>query len=102
MVALVLATIFFGVYPKPIFDVTRASTAHLVQLHQQGVAVATAGDAAMNRAHGGRTVSHPSSFLRSAAWLLLMLGVFAGDRHQPALTYLCRRAAPHCRRALWS
>jgi NADH-quinone oxidoreductase subunit M len=43
LVVLVLATIFFGVYPKPVFDVTRASTAHLVQLHQQGVAVATAG-----------------------------------------------------------
>jgi NADH:ubiquinone oxidoreductase subunit 4 (subunit M) len=42
-VVLVLATIFFGVYPKPVFDVTRASTAHLVQLHEQGVAVATAG-----------------------------------------------------------
>jgi NADH-quinone oxidoreductase subunit M len=43
MAVLVIATIFFGVYPKPVFDVTRASTAHLVQLHQQGVAVATAG-----------------------------------------------------------
>jgi NADH-quinone oxidoreductase subunit M len=39
MVALVLLTIFFGVYPKPIFDVTSVSTAHLVQLHQGGVAV---------------------------------------------------------------
>jgi NADH-quinone oxidoreductase subunit M len=38
MASLVLATIYFGVYPKPVFDVTRASTAHLVQLHQQGVA----------------------------------------------------------------
>jgi NADH-quinone oxidoreductase subunit M len=43
MVTLVLATLLFGIYPNLIFDVTRASTAHLVQLHQQGVAVATAG-----------------------------------------------------------
>jgi NADH-quinone oxidoreductase subunit M len=42
LAVLVLATIWFGVYPKPVFDVTRASTAHLVELHQQGVAVATA------------------------------------------------------------
>jgi len=40
MIPLVLATIFYGVYPKPIFDVTRASTAHLVELHRQGVAAA--------------------------------------------------------------
>jgi NADH-quinone oxidoreductase subunit M len=43
LVTLVVLTIFFGVYPNPVFDVTRASTAHLIQLHQQGVAVATAG-----------------------------------------------------------
>ena len=42
LASLVLATIYFGVYPKPVFDVTRASTAHLVELHQQGVSVATA------------------------------------------------------------
>jgi NADH-quinone oxidoreductase subunit M len=40
LITLVLATVWFGVYPKPVFDVTRASTAHLVQLHQQGVSVA--------------------------------------------------------------
>jgi NADH-quinone oxidoreductase subunit M len=38
MVPLVLVTIFFGVYPKPILDVTRASAAHLVELHARGVA----------------------------------------------------------------
>ena len=38
MVPLVLVTIFFGVYPKPIFDVTGASAAHLVELHTRGVA----------------------------------------------------------------
>ena len=42
LAVLVIATIGFGVYPKPVFDVTSASTAHLVQLHQQGVSVATA------------------------------------------------------------
>jgi NADH:ubiquinone oxidoreductase subunit 4 (subunit M) len=35
---LVVITIALGVYPKPIFDVTRASVAHLVELHHQGVA----------------------------------------------------------------
>jgi NADH-quinone oxidoreductase subunit M len=41
---LVILTIFFGVYPKPIFDVTRASVAHLVQLHQAGLDAARIGD----------------------------------------------------------
>jgi len=43
MAPLVLITIGLGIYPKPIFDVTRASVAHLVQLHQQGVAAAQTG-----------------------------------------------------------
>jgi NADH-quinone oxidoreductase subunit M len=42
MVPLVLITIGLGFYPKPIFDVTRASVAHLVDLHRQGVAAAQA------------------------------------------------------------
>jgi NADH-quinone oxidoreductase subunit M len=42
MASLVLATIFFGFYPKPVFDVTGASTAHLVELHRAGTSVATA------------------------------------------------------------
>jgi NADH-quinone oxidoreductase subunit M len=40
MVPLVLITIGLGFYPKPIFDVTRASVAHLVDVHRQGVAAA--------------------------------------------------------------
>ena len=40
MAPLVVITIALGVYPKPIFDVTRASVAHLVELHHQGVAAA--------------------------------------------------------------
>jgi NADH-quinone oxidoreductase subunit M len=42
MTPLVVITIVLGVYPKPIFDVTRASVAHLVELHHQGVAAAEA------------------------------------------------------------
>ncbi|HEY4264969.1 MAG TPA: NADH-quinone oxidoreductase subunit M, partial [Micropepsaceae bacterium] len=42
MAPLVIITIVLGVYPKPIFDVTRASVAHLVELHHQGVAAAAA------------------------------------------------------------
>ncbi len=42
MAPLVVITIGLGVYPKPIFDVTRASVAHLVELHHQGVAAAEA------------------------------------------------------------
>ena len=42
LVPLVLITIGLGVYPKPIFDVTRASVAHLVEIHKQGVAAAKA------------------------------------------------------------
>jgi NADH-quinone oxidoreductase subunit M len=34
---MVILTIGFGVYPKPVFDVTRVSVAHLVELHHQGV-----------------------------------------------------------------
>jgi NADH-quinone oxidoreductase subunit M len=40
MAPLVVITIVLGLYPKPIFDVTRASVAHLVELHHQGVAAA--------------------------------------------------------------
>jgi NADH-quinone oxidoreductase subunit M len=43
MAPLVLATIFFGVYPRPIFNVTQASVAHLVELHEAGVAAARVG-----------------------------------------------------------
>ncbi len=42
---LVIITIFFGVYPKPVFDVTRASVAHLVEFHQQAIAQANATEA---------------------------------------------------------
>jgi len=42
MVPLVIITILLGIYPKPIFDVTRASVAHLVEVHKQGVAAALA------------------------------------------------------------
>jgi NADH-quinone oxidoreductase subunit M len=37
---LVIVTLFFGVYPKPIFDVTSASVANLVQQVQTGLAAA--------------------------------------------------------------
>jgi len=40
MAPLVVITIALGIYPKPIFDVTRVSVAHLVELHHQGVAAA--------------------------------------------------------------
>jgi NADH-quinone oxidoreductase subunit M len=40
MAPLVVITIALGLYPKPIFDVTRVSVAHLVELHRQGVAAA--------------------------------------------------------------
>ena len=43
MAPLVIATIFFGVYPRPIFNVTQASVAHLVELHEAGVAAARVG-----------------------------------------------------------
>ena len=42
MAPLVIVTIGLGLYPKPVFDVTRASVAHLVAFHQQGVAAAKA------------------------------------------------------------
>ena len=42
MAPLVLITIGLGLYPKPVFDVTRASVSHLVELHHQGVAAADA------------------------------------------------------------
>ncbi len=40
MAPLAALVIFFGFYPKPVFDVTRASVAHLVDVHHQGVAAA--------------------------------------------------------------
>ena len=36
---LVVATIVLGVYPKPIFDVTSASVAHLIEQHKMSVAM---------------------------------------------------------------
>ncbi|HYM19115.1 MAG TPA: NADH-quinone oxidoreductase subunit M, partial [Micropepsaceae bacterium] len=43
MAPLVAATIFFGVYPRPIFNVTQASVAHLVELHEAGITAARVG-----------------------------------------------------------
>jgi len=40
---LVILTILFGVYPKPIFDVTSVSVAHLIQVHNDGMAAAKMG-----------------------------------------------------------
>jgi NADH-quinone oxidoreductase subunit M len=40
---LVIITIVLGLYPKPIFDVTRASVAHLVELHHQGLTAGQTG-----------------------------------------------------------
>ena len=37
---LAILVIFFGFYPSPVFDVTHASVAHLVDLHHSGVAAA--------------------------------------------------------------
>ncbi len=37
LVPLVVVTIFFGVYPKPVFDVTAPRPRNSIQLHQQGV-----------------------------------------------------------------
>src|ERR1700741_484621 len=42
LIPLVLLTILFGVYPKPIFDVTRVSVAHLIQQYNTGIAIAHA------------------------------------------------------------
>jgi NADH-quinone oxidoreductase subunit M len=39
---LVIITILMGVYPKPVFDVTSASVAHLIQQNQTSVALAHA------------------------------------------------------------
>jgi NADH-quinone oxidoreductase subunit M len=43
MAPLAILVIFFGFYPAPVFDVTRASVAHLVDLHHAGVAAARTG-----------------------------------------------------------
>jgi NADH-quinone oxidoreductase subunit M len=42
MAPLVVLTIFFGVYPKAILDVTHVSVVHLVEFHNQGLARAEA------------------------------------------------------------
>jgi NADH-quinone oxidoreductase subunit M len=44
MAPLVVITLILGLYPKPIFDVTRASVTRLIELHQQGVAAAETGE----------------------------------------------------------
>jgi NADH-quinone oxidoreductase subunit M len=40
LIPLVILTVFFGVYPKPIFDVTRVSVANLIQQYNEGIALA--------------------------------------------------------------
>ena len=49
LVPMVVITILLGIYPKPVFDVTRASVAHLVEFHEQGVAQAKSGFALAER-----------------------------------------------------
>ncbi len=40
LLPLVFLTIFFGVYPKPVSDVTRVSVAHLIQQYNEGIVFA--------------------------------------------------------------
>jgi NADH-quinone oxidoreductase subunit M len=39
LIPLVVLTVFFGVYPKPILDVTRVSVANLIEQYNEGIAV---------------------------------------------------------------
>ena len=50
---LVIITIWMGVYPKPIFDVTSASVANLVHQHQQAIAYDSKPPKVAALAHGG-------------------------------------------------
>jgi NADH-quinone oxidoreductase subunit M len=50
---LVAITIWMGVYPKPIFDVTSASVANLIHQHQQAVAYDRAPPKLAALVHGG-------------------------------------------------
>ncbi len=50
---LVAITIWMGVYPKPIFDVTSASVAHLVQQHRAAIAYDRAPPKVAALVHGG-------------------------------------------------
>jgi NADH-quinone oxidoreductase subunit M len=58
LASLVVATIYFGVHPTPVLDVTRASSAHLVELHQRGVSVANATPETTSP-NAGRSNRHP-------------------------------------------
>jgi len=50
---LVVITIIMGVYPKPIFDVTSASVANLVQQHRAAIAYDRAPPKVAAVSHGG-------------------------------------------------
>ena len=50
---LVIITILMGVYPKPVFDITSASVAHLIEQHSAAVAYDRAPPKLASAAHGG-------------------------------------------------
>jgi NADH-quinone oxidoreductase subunit M len=50
---LVILTILMGVYPKPVFDITSASVANLIQQHSAAVAYDRAPPKLASAAHGG-------------------------------------------------
>ncbi len=81
---LVIITILMGVYPKPIFDVTSASVAHLISQHrppspcERAPKLAEAGSRAMIAAD--LYILLPELILAVGAMVLLLIGVFRGDK----------------------
>ena len=89
MAPLAVLVIFFD--SKPVFDVTRASVAHLVDVHHQGVAAAevnlrVAGVRAMNSA-AELGVLTPEFIMAIGGMALMIGGVFAGDQWQQLLNW---------------
>ena len=79
LVPLLAVTIFMGVYPKPIFDVTSASVAHLIQLHDAAIA---RGGSAMSPLANDLAVIQPELVMAIGGMALLMVGVMVGDHSQ--------------------
>ena len=84
---LVILTIFFGVYPKPIFDVTRVSVAHLLEQYKAGIAIAHGMPRLRpTRPRHDRAAARtsprllPEFILGLGGMLMLIVGVFGKDR----------------------
>ena len=105
---LVALTILFGVYPKPVLDMSAASVQQLVNNYNTAVTAVKAAallhpvrPLAMSFSSAGYQLLPvlPELVLAVGAMVLLMLGAYRGQRRRPARHRACGCAAGRHRRA---